>query len=662
MTSTKTTSTTSTGTTSASTDTTGGSASQDATAASTAAQGSVAHEASAQTGTTGDGPARSGPLLVVEGLEVAYRTRRGAVPAVRGVDLHVDAGEVVAVVGESGSGKTTTAQAIIGLLPRGGVRTAGRIVLDGTDISAWSDKELERVRGARLGLVPQDPTVSLNPVRRIGDQVADVLVVHSGLARRATGQRVAEILEQAGLRDPEAVARQYPHQLSGGMRQRVLIGIALACRPALVIADEPTSALDVTVQRAVLDHLGSLTAELGTAVLLVTHDLGVAAERAQRVIVMNRGRVVEEGSARQILEDPQDPYTKALVAAAPSLSPTRLRPTARAGRAADPVLAPERAGRPGTGETVEQVEQAEQSGLSGTGEASEAGETGVSSRGASTTSVVPREPAAQAASPATVVEARDLVKEFTVPQQGGGKKTLRAVDGVSFSVPRGETFAIVGESGSGKSTTARLVLRLADPTSGSVHVDGQDITRLRGRRLRRLREHLQLVYQNPYASLDPRFTIGQVLTEPLEAFRVGDRASRARRTAELLDQVALPTSALHRHPAELSGGQRQRVAIARALALHPQVVVLDEPVSALDVSVQAQILQLLVDLQAELGLSYLFISHDLAVVRQISDRVGVMSRGRLVESGTTEQIFADPQREYTRALLAAIPGLTNVTA
>lgn len=659
MTSTKTTSTTSTGTTSASTDTTGGPASQDATAASTAAQGSVAHEASAQTGTTGDGPTRSGPLLVVEGLEVAYRTRRGAVPAVRGVDLHVDAGEVVAVVGESGSGKTTTAQAIIGLLPRGGARTAGRIVLDGTDISAWSDKELERVRGARLGLVPQDPTVSLNPVRRIGDQVADVLVVHSGLARRATGQRVAEILEQAGLRDPEAVARQYPHQLSGGMRQRVLIGIALACRPALVIADEPTSALDVTVQRAVLDHLGSLTAELGTAVLLVTHDLGVAAERAQRVIVMNRGRVVEEGSARQILEDPQDPYTKALVAAAPSLSPTRLRPTARAGRAADPVLAPERAGRPGTGETVEQVEQveqAEQSGLSGTGEASEAGETGVSSRGASTTSVGPREPAAQAASPATVVEVRDLVKEFTVPQQGGGKKTHRAVDGVSFSVPRGETFAIVGESGSGKSTTARLVLRLADPTSGSVHVDGQDITRLRGRRLRRLREHLQLVYQNPYASLDPRFTIGQVLTEPLEAFHVGDRASRSRRASELLDQVALPTSALHRHPAELSGGQRQRVAIARALALHPQVVVLDEPVSALDVSVQAQILQLLVDLQAELGLSYLFISHDLAVVRQISDRVGVMSRGRLVESGTTEQIFADPQHEYTRALLEAIPG------
>jgi peptide/nickel transport system ATP-binding protein len=670
MTSTKTTSTTSTGTTSTgakttSAEPTGGPATQDATAAASAAQRSAAHEASTQTATTADRPARSGPLLVVEGLEVAYRTRRGTVPAVRGVDLHVDAGEVVAVVGESGSGKTTTAQAIIGLLPRGGARTAGRIVLDGTDISAWSDKELERVRGARLGLVPQDPTVSLNPVRRIGDQVADVLVVHSGLARRATGQRVVEILEQAGLRDPEAVARQYPHQLSGGMRQRVLIGIALACRPALVIADEPTSALDVTVQRAVLDHLGSLTAELGTAVLLVTHDLGVAAERAQRVIVMNRGRVVEEGSARQILEDPQDPYTKALVAAAPSLSPTRLRPTARARAAAVPVDATGRAGRLVTGEAVEQVErveQVEQVEQSGTGEASEAGETGVSSRGASTTSVVPREPAAQAASLAPVVEVRDLVKEFTVPQQGGGKKTLRAVDGVSFSVPRGETFAIVGESGSGKSTTARLVLRLADPTSGSVHVDGQDITRLRGRRLRRLREHLQLVYQNPYASLDPRFTIAQVLTEPLEAFRVGDRTSRARRAAELLDQVALPTSALHRHPAELSGGQRQRVAIARALALHPQVVVLDEPVSALDVSVQAQILQLLVDLQAELGLSYLFISHDLAVVRQISDRVGVMSRGRLVESGTTEQIFADPQHDYTRALLAAIPGRTNVTA
>jgi len=584
--------------------------------------------AASQTGTTGDQPARSGPLLVVEGLEVAYRTRRGTVPAVRGVDLHVDAGEVVAVVGESGSGKTTTAQAIIGLLPRGGVRTAGRIVLGGTDISGWGDKELEQVRGARLGLVPQDPTVSLNPVRRIGDQVADVLVVHSGLARRATGERVVEILEQAGLRDPEAVARQYPHQLSGGMRQRVLIGIALACRPELVIADEPTSALDVTVQRAVLDHLGSLTAELGTAVLLVTHDLGVAAERAQRVVVMNRGRVVEEGSARQILEDPQDPYTKALVAAAPSLSPTRLRPRALVGSGASaaavsstPLAGPVWAASPAEG---------------------------ASGPGASVVSLDP------------VVAVRDLVKEFTVPQHGGGKRTLRAVDGVSFSVPRGETFAIVGESGSGKSTTARLVLRLADPTSGSVHVDGQDITRVRGRRLRRLREHLQLVYQNPYASLDPRFTIAQVLTEPLEAFRVGDRASRARRAAELLDQVALPTSALHRHPAELSGGQRQRVAIARALALHPQVVVLDEPVSALDVSVQAQILQLLVDLQHDLGLSYLFISHDLAVVRQISDRVGVMSQGRLVESGTTEQIFADPQHEYTQALLEAIPGRVRV--
>ena len=580
--------------------------------------------AASQTGTTSDQPARSGPLLVVEGLEVAYRTRRGTVPAVRGVDLHVDAGEVVAVVGESGSGKTTTAQAIIGLLPRGGVRTSGRIVLGGTDISGWGDKELEQVRGARLGLVPQDPTVSLNPVRRIGDQVADVLVVHSGLARRATGERVVEILEQAGLRDPEAVARQYPHQLSGGMRQRVLIGIALACRPELVIADEPTSALDVTVQRAVLDHLGSLTAELGTAVLLVTHDLGVAAERAQRVVVMNRGRVVEEGSARQILEDPQDPYTKALVAAAPSLSPSRLRPRALVGSGASAAAV---SSTPLAGPVWA---------------ASPAG--GASGPGASVISLDP------------VVEVRDLVKEFTVPQHGGGKRTLRAVDGVSFSVPRGETFAIVGESGSGKSTTARLVLRLADPTSGSVHVDGQDITRVRGRRLRRLREHLQLVYQNPYASLDPRFTIAQVLTEPLEAFRVGDRASRARRAAELLDQVALPTSALHRHPAELSGGQRQRVAIARALALHPQVVVLDEPVSALDVSVQAQILQLLVDLQHDLGLSYLFISHDLAVVRQISDRVGVMSQGRLVESGTTEQIFADPQHEYTQALLEAIPG------
>ncbi|MFF3949057.1 dipeptide ABC transporter ATP-binding protein [Streptomyces sp. NPDC001902] len=539
------------------------------------------------------------PLLEIRGLTVSYDTRGGPVPAVRGVDLDVLPGEVVAVVGESGSGKSTTAHAITRLLAANGRIEAGAVRFGRHDLTTLPEAELRRVRGARIGLVPQDPSVSLNPVKRIGEQVAEVLRIHGLATRRTAPSEAIAVLGRAGLPDPAVRARQYPHELSGGMRQRALIAVAVAANPQLVVADEPTSALDVTVQRVILDRLQALTAEYGTAVLLVTHDLGVAADRAQRVVVMSQGRVVESGPTRAVLEDPQHPYTRRLLASAAGLNAAR--PVAAAG---------------------------------------------------------PRTAGARTAGAQTppLVDVHRAVKEFRLPRAAGGARTLRAVDDVSFTIHRGRTLALVGESGSGKSTTARLVLRLTDPTGGRILFDGADVTTVRGEGTRQLRRRAQLVYQNPYASLDPRFSIGEVITEPLRAFRVGDRRSRLARARELLDRVALPASTLDRRPAELSGGQRQRVAIARALALSPDLVVCDEPVSALDVSVQAQVLDLLAELQADTAVAYLFISHDLAVVRQIAHEVAVMRSGRIVETGTAEELFARPRHPYTRELLAAIPG------
>jgi peptide/nickel transport system ATP-binding protein len=537
------------------------------------------------------------PLLEIRGLSVSYRTRGGTVSAVRGVDLDVWPGQVTAVVGESGSGKSTTAHAVTRLLAANGTIDAGTVRFGRHDLATLSEAELRTVRGARIGLVPQDPTVSLNPVKRIGEQVAEVLRIHCLATRRTAAAEAVAVLDRAGLPDAAVRARQYPHELSGGMRQRALIAVAIAAKPELIIADEPTSALDVTVQRVILDHLQHLTEESGTAILLVTHDLGVAADRAQRLVVMEQGRVVEAGETRTVLADPRHEYTRRLLASAPSLATARPRTPV----SAVPV------------------------------------------------SAVP-------AVTAPLVEARNLVKEFRLPRAGGEARTLRAVDDVSLTLRRGQTLALVGESGSGKSTTARLLLRLADATSGHVLFDGTDVTTARGAEVRQLRRRAQLVYQNPYASLDPRFSVGEVITEPLRAFKVGDRASRLDRARALLDRVALPAATLERRPAELSGGQRQRVAIARALALSPDLVVCDEPVSALDVSVQAQVLDLLAELQADTGVAYLFISHDLAVVRQIAHRVAVMRAGRVVETGPPGDLFAEPRHAYTRELLAAIPG------
>ncbi|OIJ65364.1 dipeptide ABC transporter ATP-binding protein [Streptomyces mangrovisoli] len=543
------------------------------------------------------------PLLEIRGLSVSYRTRGGTVAAVRGVDLDVFPGQVTAVVGESGSGKSTTAHAVIRLLAAGGMLDAGTIRFGRHDLVTLSEAELRTVRGTGIGLVPQDPTVSLNPVKRIGEQVAEVLRIHGLATRRAAAAEAVAVLDRAGLPDAAVRARQYPHELSGGMRQRALIAVAIAANPRLIIADEPTSALDVTVQRVILDHLQRLTEESDTAILLVTHDLGVAADRAQRLVVMEQGRVVEAGETATVLADPQHAYTRRLLASAPSLT----GPSAAA--RAPITTAPRDASRP---------EPAESS--------------------------------------PPLVEVRHLVKEFRLPRAAGGHRTLRAVDDVGLTLRRGQTLALVGESGSGKSTTARLVLRLTDPTSGQILFDGADVTTAKGAQVRQLRRRAQLIYQNPYASLDPRLSIGEVITEPLRAFGVGDRAARLDRARDLLDRVALPAATLERRPAELSGGQRQRVAIARALALSPDLVVCDEPVSALDVSVQSQVLELLAELQADTGVAYLFISHDLAVVRQIAHQVAVMRAGRVVETGPPADLFAEPRHAYTRELLAAIPG------
>ena len=541
-------------------------------------------------------------VLQVEGLRVSYQTRAGRREVVHGVDVAVDEGDVVALVGESGSGKSTTAHAVIGLLPEGGRVEVGTIRVGGVDISGWSQKRLRSVRGAQIGLVPQDPVSSLDPVRPIGVQVGEILRLHGERDRLKRRSRVLELLERVGLDDPLLRSHQYPHELSGGMRQRVLIATAIALRPRLIIADEPTSALDATVQRRILDLIDDLRREEGTSVLLVTHDLGVAADRAQRIVVLNHGRVVEEGPSAGILSAPSDAYTRQLLADAPALATDDFRRT--------PVP------------------------------------------------LFLRDAAAAAGENPYAIAADGLVKEFEVH----GRERFRAVDDVSFRVRRGTTHALVGESGSGKTTTARLITRFLNPDGGRIELDGVDIAGLRGDALRQLRRRIQLVYQNPFSSLDPRQSVAQIVAEPLHNFGEGTRAQRRDRAAELIDRVRLPADVLERTPRELSGGQRQRVAIARALAIDPEVVVLDEAVSALDVTVQARILELLEALQQELGLTYLFISHDLAVVRRISHTVSVMRRGRVVESGSTEDIFTAATHEYTRELLAAVPGRTEVAA
>ncbi|MGP5497656.1 ABC transporter ATP-binding protein [Corynebacterium flavescens] len=546
------------------------------------------------------------PLLEMQDVKISFTTSTGVVEAVRGVDLSIYPGQSVAIVGESGSGKSTTAMAILGLLPGTGRVTGGRILFEGQDITHFNDKQFEALRGNKIGLVPQDPMSNLNPVWRIGTQIDESLRANHVVKGSEHHRRVVELLGEAGLPDAERRAKQYPHEFSGGMRQRALIAMGLAARPKLLIADEPTSALDVTVQKTILDHLDTLTAELGNAVLFITHDLGLAAERAEHLIVMHRGRIVESGPSREILRDPQHPYTRRLVTAAPSLASSRIRAAREAG-----------------------LETAELVAATADGEK-------------------PQE---------TVISVKNLCKEFDIRGQRGEKKVLKAVDDVSFDLHRGTTLALVGESGSGKSTVANMVLNLLEPTSGTIAYEGQDTSNLSRKQLFDLRRKMQVVFQNPYGSLDPMYSIFKCIEEPLALHRVGSRKEREQRVAELLDMVSMPRSAMRRYPNELSGGQRQRIAIARALALKPDVLVLDEAVSALDVLVQNQIIQLLAQLQRDLELSYLFITHDLAVVRQTADDIVVMKKGQVVEQGTSDEVFGNPQQDYTKNLINSVPGL-----
>ena len=645
-----------------------------------------------------------GPLLEVKDLAIDFTTDTGKpVHAVRDANFTVYPGQWVAIVGESGSGKSTSAMAVLGLLPGTGHVVNGSIKLDGEEIAGAKQSEFDKLRGTKMGLVPQDPMSNLNPVWRIGTQVKEALkannmdVAHekrSALAKALAGDevevkgnddetflgakelpelmteakkalteagvsgeafdkavarftnewvpgsetrwrvaddlikagvaddqawylakkyvtgstmddRIAGLLSEAGLPDAATRARQFPHEFSGGMRQRALIAIGLACRPDLLIADEPTYALAVTVQKRILDHLHMLTDSLGTAVLFITHDLGLAAERAQHIVVMYKGQVVESGPSLEVLQHPQHPYTKRLVAAAPSLASQRIISAKERGENADALLDHHIAGE----STLEKSEH--------------------------------------------IITVDHLTKEFKLPRK---KEMFKAVDDVSFSVKRGTTLAIVGESGSGKSTVANMVLHLLKPTSGKVFYEGRDTSTFKAKDLLGFRRHVQPVFQNPYGSLDPMYSIFRSIEEPLRIHKIGDSKWRANRVKELLDMVEMPASVMGRYPNELSGGQRQRIAIARAMALDPDVIVCDEAVSALDVLVQDQVLRLLNDLQAEKGLSYLFITHDLAVVRQIADEVVVMQHGKLVEHATTDEVFDHPQKQYTRDLLDAIPG------
>ena len=556
-------------------------------------------------------------LLEVDGLAVEFRTIDGVVRAVDDVSWHVDKGETLAVVGESGSGKSVSALAVMRLAELGGGRLVEGAVRfrrkdgDVLDLARAAPAVLRQIRGNEISMIFQEPMTSLNPVLTVGEQIGEAIVLHQGRSRREARRIALEMLERVRIPEAESRLDSYPHQLSGGMRQRAMIAMALACRPALLIADEPTTALDVTIQAQILDLIKLLQREIGMAVLFITHDMGVVAEMADRVVVMWRGRKVEEGPVRRIFEAPEHPYTRALLAAVPRLGSMRGK------------LRPERFPR------LDDVSPAP------------------------APVAPPAEP--RSAEPLLVVDG--LTTRFPI---GGGlfgrpRGAVHAVEDVSFELGRGETLALVGESGCGKSTTARTILRLQEPTRGQVLFAGRDITVLDRRALEPVRRRVQMIFQDPYASLNPRLPALRLVGEPLRIHGLATGAALRDRVVALLRRVGLEPEHLRRYPHEFSGGQRQRLCIARALALEPDLIVADEPLSALDVSIQAQIVNLLIDLQEELGLSYLFVSHDLAVVERIAHRVAVMYLGRIVEIGPRAAIFEDPRHPYTRKLLSAVP-------
>jgi peptide/nickel transport system ATP-binding protein len=606
-------------------------------------------------------------LLDVRDLHVRFVTSRGVVRAVEGISYQVRRGEIVALVGESGCGKSVSSLAIMRLLARPAGRvTGGQILFEGRDLLQLSEDEMRAVRGRHISMIFQEPMTSLNPLLPIGLQIAEPLTIHLGMDESKSRARAIELLTMVGITDPERRLNQYPHHFSGGMRQRVMIAIGLACDPKLIIADEPTTALDVTIQAQILELMKDLSRRLGIALVIITHNLGVVARYAQRVNVMYAGRIVEQGTADDVFLRPRHPYAIGLMRSVPRLDRARgtrletiegLPPNLL-----DPPpgcrFAPRCPHRIAVCAEDPALREAGSGHLAACHRADEIAAGAIASE-------VPAAPAATVGHSAggravPLLEVSDLAKRFDVKIKGGlfggGNATVKAVDGVSFTIGAGETLGLVGESGCGKTTVGRVILQLEQASGGTIHFGGADVTGLEGPSLRALRRKIQVIFQDPYSSLNPRMTVGDIIGEPLNVYRiVADKGAARARVADLLTQVGLYPYMAERYPHELSGGQRQRVGIARALAMEPRFIVCDEPVSALDVSIQGQIINLLEDLQARYGLTYLFIAHDLAVVRHISTRVAVMYLGRIMELAPRDELYARPQHPYTKALLDAAP-------
>lgn len=571
---------------------------------------------------------KSVPLLHIENLRVSFKGEdKQYIETVKGISFDIPANTTVALVGESGSGKSVTSLATMGLLPVGQskIDEKSKIVFEGQDLLSLSRKDMRKICGKDIAMIFQEPMSSLNPVFTVGNQIAEVLCLHMGMSRKQARQRVLELLKEVGIPSPETKIDAYPNQLSGGQQQRVMIAMAIACEPKLLIADEPTTALDVTIQKQIIDLLESLRQRRQMSMLFITHDLALVGEIADQVIVMRHGEIREQGLAEQVLEQPKDVYTRALLYCRPQMSqrPYRLPVTSDFMRQEDNVL----------------VEQSFD------------------------VSEIPQRKRGLNGEEQIVLEVKDLKKSFYSRKGLFGKEEFQAVKGVSFKLAKGKTLGLVGESGSGKTTVGLLLMRLHEATGGEAFIEGKDILSLTEKEFAKYQRKIQIIFQNPYASLNPRFTIGQILLEPMQIHNIGkDDAERKQIALGLLERVNLPEQAYYRYPHEFSGGQRQRIAIARCLTLKPEILICDESVSALDVSVQAQVLNLLQDLQDEFGLSYIFISHDLSVVKYISDQVMVMNHGEVVEIANSDELYAHPQHDYTKRLLQAIPqGIQHVS-
>ncbi|WP_151983590.1 ABC transporter ATP-binding protein [Acinetobacter nosocomialis] len=568
------------------------------------------------------------PLLHIENLRVSFKGEdKQYIETVKGISFDIPANTTVALVGESGSGKSVTSLATMGLLPVGQskIDEKSKIVFEGQDLLRLSRKDMRKICGKDIAMIFQEPMSSLNPVFTVGNQIAEVLCLHMGMSRKQARQRVLELLKEVGIPSPETKIDAYPNQLSGGQQQRVMIAMAIACEPKLLIADEPTTALDVTIQKQIIDLLESLRQRRQMSMLFITHDLALVGEIADQVIVMRHGEIREQGLAEQVLEQPKDVYTRALLYCRPQMSqrPYRLPVTSDFMRQEDNIL----------------VEQSFE------------------------VSEIPQRKRGLNGDEQIILEVKDLKKSFYSRKGLFGKEEFQAVKGVSFKLAKGKTLGLVGESGSGKTTVGLLLMRLHEASGGEAFIEGKDILSLTEKEFAKYQRKIQIIFQNPYASLNPRFTIGQILLEPMQIHGIGkDDAERKQIALGLLERVNLPEQAYYRYPHEFSGGQRQRIAIARCLTLKPEILICDESVSALDVSVQAQVLNLLQDLQDEFGLSYIFISHDLSVVKYISDQVMVMNHGEVVEIANSDELYAHPQHDYTKRLLQAIPqGIQHIS-